>query len=67
MSDDIREHMGEAKNGPDRRLATSTKALDSRSFRVQVRLGKYIFLAFFAGFNPGLTQDSCGQDTLVAT
>ena len=37
------------------------------AFRVQVRFGKYIFLAFFAGFNPGLTLYSCGQDTLVAT
>ena len=31
-----------------------SKALDSRCFSVQVRFGKYIFLAFFAGFSPGL-------------
>ena len=35
--------------------ATSTKLLTVDAFRVQVRFGKYIFLAFFAGFSPGLT------------
>ena len=31
------------------------KLLTVDAFRVQVRFGKYIFLAFFAGFSPGLT------------
>ena len=31
------------------------KILTADAFRVQVRFGKYFFLAFFAGFNPGLT------------
>ena len=31
------------------------KLLTVDVFRVQVRFGKYIFLAFFAGFSPGLT------------
>ena len=35
--------------------ATSAKLLAVDAFRVQVQLGKYIFLAFFAGFDPGLT------------
>ena len=35
--------------------ATSAKLLTVDAFRVQVRFGKYIFLAFFAGFSPGLT------------
>ena len=35
--------------------AMSAKLLTVDAFRVQVRFGKYIFLAFFAGFNPGLT------------
>ena len=43
------------------------KLLAVDAFHVQVWFGKYIFLAFFAGFSPGLTLYSCGQDTLVAT
>ena len=35
--------------------STSTKALDSRCFLCSGTLWKYIFLAFFAGFSPGLT------------
>ena len=31
------------------------KLLTVDAFSVQVRFGKYIFLAFFAGFSPGLT------------
>ena len=31
------------------------KLLTVDAFRVQVRFGKYIFLAFFAGFSPGST------------
>ena len=31
------------------------KLLTVDAFRVQVRFEKYFFLAFFAGFNPGLT------------
>ena len=31
------------------------KILTADAFRVQVRFAKYLFLAFFAGFNPGLT------------
>ena len=31
------------------------KLLTVDAFRVQVWFGKYIFLAFFAGFSPGLT------------
>ena len=31
------------------------KLLTVDAFRVQVRFGKYIFLAFFAGLSPGLT------------
>ena len=31
------------------------KLLTVDVFRVQVQFGKYFFLAFFAGFNPGLT------------
>ena len=31
------------------------KLLTVDAFRVQVRFGKCIFLAFFAGFSPGLT------------
>ena len=31
------------------------KLLTVDAVRVQVRFGKYIFLAFFAGFSPGLT------------
>ena len=31
------------------------KLLTVDAFRVQVRFGKDIFLAFFAGFSPGLT------------
>ena len=32
-------------------------------FVFQVRFGKYIFLAFFAGFNPGLTLYSCSYSS----
>ena len=35
--------------------AATPKLLTVDAFRVQVRFGKYIFLAFFAGFSPGLT------------
>ena len=33
------------------------------AFRVQVQVGKNIFLSFFAGFNPGLTLYSCSYSS----
>ena len=38
-----------------RAMLRQQKLLTVDAFRVQVRFGKYIFLAFFAGFSPGLT------------
>ena len=36
-------------------MLSRQKLLTIDAFRVQVRFGKYFFLALFAGFNPGLT------------
>ena len=38
-----------------RAMLRQQKLLTVDAFRVKVRFGKYIFLAFFAGFSPGLT------------
>ena len=38
-----------------RAMLRQQKLLTVDAFRVQVRFGKYIFLAFFTGFSPGLT------------
>ena len=41
----------------DTAMLNQQKLLTVYAFRVQVRFGKYFFLAFFAGFNPGLTYN----------
>ena len=54
ISEDAAEKPAVARRGYTAMLGEK-KLLTVDDFRVQVLFGKYIFLAFFDGFSPGLT------------